>query len=116
MVEKHEFYQSYQRSGANFKSEVEVHQESLFFPDLYNDEIQCAISNFQGKVFTQCENVTVKGTTYKNGYAVVLSQGEHVFDLEFGIVRLILIDEMQSVYLIAEKYVPMFHPLLQLFF
>jgi len=63
MSEKHEYFQSFQRAGANYKPEVVINFESPFFPELYNADIQSSISVYQGSVFTQCESISVKNTT-----------------------------------------------------
>jgi len=109
LSEKHELGQALHRVGSGFTPEVLCSSVSNFDPRSTSADVSM-IKSFP---ISQCQQITVKGTFYKVGYVAVLSQGSLIFDLKFGLIRNILTDCHQSVFLIVEKLESDFNAVLQ---
>ena len=86
-----------------------------FNAELFDLNIRDAISGITDGPLMQCNQVTVKGTAYKVGYVVILAQGASVNDITFGVVKIILMDRNQSVFLVTEEKISKHMPSLQAF-
>ena len=111
--EKHEFFQSYLRAGASYRPSINVSKEMPFNADIFSADIQAAVSGLTAVPFMQCAQVSIRGTNYKTGYAVILEQGKVVTDLCFGVIKVILIDKDDTVHFVVEEKVCEYQPHLQ---
>lgn len=101
---KHEFLQSYVRSGGGTSFETETSTRFKFVPSVYSAVILNAISRVGSfSRFEQCGYVTIKGTHYKKGHVVILNQSELHDVLEVGTIFMILIDVNDTVKFVVQK-------------
>lgn len=109
--EKHELFQSLLRQGSHLRNVIDIRDSVPFVPEHYSKEIQSSITR---RIVTteleDCTSVTVKGTTYKKGNAVIIKQDEYQYNLDIGRVCLILSDFNGNVYLVVEELKTTFHP------
>ncbi|KYM96897.1 hypothetical protein ALC62_12434 [Cyphomyrmex costatus] len=107
---KHELLQSLVRLGADIRIQTELYEVSTFHIDLYNIDIQKAIQNARlPPLIQQCSRVVVKGTEYKQGYALVLHQDGYRYNIVIGKMCLFLCYE-ENIYILFEivenEYIP----------
>jgi len=103
---KHELLQCYLRSGADFRSLVEVFGASDLCLQTYAASIQNAIRSVCPNVsdLQQCEVAIIKGTIYKKSDILVLDQDSYDSKLSLGRVSFILYDcSHETVYFVCEK-------------
>ncbi|XP_034239526.1 uncharacterized protein LOC117644297 [Thrips palmi] len=102
---KHEYFQSWIRSGGGYRSEVEVGECTHFNKSLYSDAIQKAVSQLSQPVsLDECASVTVKGTLYKKGNVLILRQLSNFGDLfHVGIIHLIFVDSHGNVLFLVQQ-------------
>ena len=88
LSEKHELIQSLLRLGADIRSEVQTHNSFLFEKHLHAEDLQAAvlIANLP-KNLEECSLVTVKGTVYEKGNAVVVNH--RVINLRSSLVKFV---------------------------
>lgn len=74
LADRHQLFQAYQSTGTLFGPQVHVSDSTRFYPELYGQNIQTVVEEFDlnssNSVVT--EKVQVKGTTYANGMHVLL--------------------------------------------
>jgi len=115
LSEKHEFLQSYMRAGASYRPVLTVKKEIPFDPELCHDGIKSAVTAIDHESLMQCERIIFRGVVYKAGDAVILSQGDSLNDLSFGVIKLVLVDKNESAWLIVQKQISDFLPHLHVF-
>ena len=111
LSEKHELLQSLVRLGADIRSEVQTHNSFLFEEHLYAEDLQAAvlIANLP-KNLEECSSVTVKGTVYEKGNAVVVNQSDYQFEVILGQTCTFLHEDNTNVHVLVEIVENYFRP------
>ncbi|KAJ8667819.1 hypothetical protein QAD02_009482 [Eretmocerus hayati] len=117
LSEKHELFQTYVRLGADTRLDVETVETNPFEMscNLYRQEILDAIRKTVPSVqnlFESC-SVVIKGTEYKKGYVLSISQRGYQDHVVLGKMCLFLSDSDQNIYILFEILNHSFEPRLR---
>ncbi|KAJ8686382.1 hypothetical protein QAD02_022176 [Eretmocerus hayati] len=117
LSEKHELFQTYVRLGADTRFDVETVETNPFEMscNLYRQEILDAIRKTVPSVqnlFESC-SVVIKGTEYKKGYVLSISQRGYQDHVVLGKMCLFLSDSDQNIYILFEILNHSFEPRLR---
>lgn len=101
---KHEYFQSWVRSGGGVQCEIESGARTPFVLGLFPQSVKDALKSCNVRDADSCEHVSVKGTLYKKGNVVILGSASPFGDcFNVGIIHLILIDSFEEVRFLVKK-------------
>ncbi|KAK3922559.1 Transcription factor YY2 [Frankliniella fusca] len=108
---KHEFLQSWVRSGGGVRCDVETSGRSPFVQALYSAAITNSLTKC-ASVLDECNYVIFKGTQYKKGHVVIVKRDSFCEKLEVGMIHLIILDSSDTVYFVVRKGTAILKPIL----
>ncbi|XP_034237354.1 uncharacterized protein LOC117642862 [Thrips palmi] len=101
---KHEFFQSWLRSGGGFECDFGSGARTPLKLGLYPQNVKDVLKSSNVRNVDVCEHVTLKGTSYKKGNIVILGTTSPIGDaFNVGIIHLILIDSLDLVTFFVKK-------------
>ena len=77
--------------------------------DMYNETIQDAIKKIQHYDLQKCDEIVIKGTTYKNGDALFIHQKGYQYEIEVGRISILMCNE-ENVFVVYEVLKTIFRP------
>ena len=111
---KHELFQSYLRVGADLRFDVKMEKSGPFQIHIYCEEIKEALKEASlPSTIQECNSVFVKGTTFKKGNVMILSQSGYQFEIRMGRICLFLHDDDDNIYIVFEVLETTFHRVLR---
>lgn len=93
---KHEFLQSWVRSGGGVRCEIEASGRSPFVHAMYSAAITKSLTKC-APVLDECSHVTLHGTKYKKSHVLILKRDTYCEKPDVGVIHLILLDSHDSV-------------------
>ncbi|XP_028982625.1 uncharacterized protein LOC114841705 [Diachasma alloeum] len=111
LSDKHELYQSSIRNDSEMKNDLIITNSFPFLCHSYSASLRDAIAslNIIGDI-QECPSVNIKGTEYRNGNVVVLSQDHYQLNVKMGQIILILVSTDGTVYVVANSLATEFLP------
>ena len=91
------------RTGAGLRCELSLNEETEFHIHYYSVEIQQAVYSAQlGVRVTGYSSAELKGNHYKKGDIVTVRQEAYQYNVEMGMITIILCDNTECLYLVLE--------------
>lgn len=102
---KHEYFQSWVRSGGSLSCTIESAVRFPYDHTLYSEAIRNAVEQYAQSFlqFEETNYVTVKGTCYKKGHVLILKKLPSCSDLLVGIIHILLLGLHDEVVFVVKQ-------------
>lgn len=99
---KHEFLQSWVRSGGGVRCIVEIGDRTAFVRSMYSGTLTRSLNSLP-PLLDECSSVKIKGTPYKKGAVLILKKLSFDEKLDVGGIHVNLVDFSDNVNFIVRK-------------